>query len=175
MDILISSNLERFLLELCQGDCKQVAGWMKQLSAEGKYDIGAERLASLQKIFYGGFADDERTAQTIQKAWQDEKYLLDPHTAVAACVADDYRRDTGDEKPMLIVSTASPYKFASDVADALNVTVEGDAFAAASILENYTGVKAPDQVAKLKDLPVLHSRICDKEKMGEAVLAGFND
>jgi len=55
------------------------------------------------------------------------------------------------------------------------VTVEGDAFAAASILENYTGVKAPDQVAKLKDLPVLHSRICDKEKMGEAVLAGFND
>ncbi|MDD6683400.1 MAG: threonine synthase [Clostridiales bacterium] len=175
MDILISSNLERFLLELCQGDCKQVAEWMKQLSAEGKYDIGAERLAHLQQIFYGGYADDERTAGAIQKAWQEEKYLLDPHTAVAACVADDYRRDTGDEKPMLIVSTASPYKFASDVADALNVTVEGDAFAAASILENYTGVKAPDQVAKLKDLPVLHSRICDKEKMGEAVLAGFND
>ena len=74
---------------------------------------------------------------------------------------------------MLIVSTASPYKFAADVAKAIDVEVKGDAFAAAQALENATGVKAPAAVLALKDMPVLHTRVCDKDKMGEAVLAGF--
>ncbi|MBE5783599.1 MAG: threonine synthase [Clostridiales bacterium] len=173
MDILISSNLERFLLELTDGNCARVRSWMHSLSEDGVYDIGEENLKKLQKIFYGGYADDQRTAATIRKAWEEEKYLLDPHTAVAACVAEDYRLDTGDQAPMLIVSTASPYKFASDVADALQVKVEGDAFEAAHALEAATGVKAPRQVAELKNMPVLHTRVCDKEKMGKAVLAGF--
>ena len=88
-------------------------------------------------------------------------------------MAEDYRNATGDALPMLIVSTASPYKFAADVADALALPVEGDAFQAAAALEKATGVKAPAQVAELKDLPVLHHRICEKDGMGTAVLAGF--
>ena len=173
MDILISSNLERFLLELADGNADQVRAWMASLSKEGIYDIGEENLKKLQEIFFGGFAGDDRTAETIKKVWDAEKYLMDPHTAVAACVAEDFRRATGDQAPLLIVSTASPYKFASDVADALGVAVDGDAFAAAGAVEKATGVKAPDQVALLKDMPVLHNQVCDKDQMGEAVLAAF--
>ena len=89
-------------------------------------------------------------------------------------VAADYRKETGDDqRPMLIVSTASPYKFAADVAEAISVQVQGDAFAAAKALEDATQVKAPAAVLALKDMPVLHTRVCDKDKMGEAVLAGF--
>ncbi len=175
MDILISSNLERFLLEICQGDCGQVARWMRQLSQDGVYEIGSERLKSMQAVFSGGSADDVRTAAAIEKAWREEKYLLDPHTAVAACVAEDYRRDTQDDRPLLIVSTASPYKFAADVAAALHLPPAGDAFDAAAALERETGVPAPEQVARLREMPVLHHRICDKDKMGKAVLDGFND
>ena len=174
MDILISSNLERFLLELAEGDCAQVCAWMAALSGEGRYDIGPARLARLQETFFGGFADDRRTAETIARVWREEGYLLDPHTAVAACVAEDFRAKTGDRLPLLIVSTANAYKFASDVASALSIPVEGDAFAALQALENATGIAAPCQVARLNELAVLHSRVCEKGDMGEAVLAGFS-
>jgi len=175
MDILISSNLERFLLELAQGDTRQVSAWMKELKEEGRYEITAPQKALLQEAFFGGFADDQATKATIAALWQTDHYLMDPHTGVAACVADQYRQATGDEAPLLIVSTASPYKFAADVAEAVRVTVSGDAFAAAQALENATGVKAPEAVLRLKSMPVLHTRVCEKDQMGEAVLAGFQD
>ena len=175
MDILISSNLERFLLELAQGDAQQVRSWMASLAKEGVYDIGKEKLAMLQGAFFGGCADDAKTARAIGQIWQADQYLMDPHTGVAAAVAQDYRQMTGDQTPMLIVSTASPYKFSADVAAAIGVATSGDAFDAARELEAATGVSAPPQVLALKDLPVLHTRICDKDRMGEAVLAGFED
>ena len=173
MDILISSNLERFLLELAEGDTTQVRAWMRRLSEKGMYEISGSQKALLKEVFYGGCADDEKTRQTIARLWENERYLLDPHTAVAASVAQDYRKETGDDRPLLIVSTASPYKFASDVAGAIGVTVQGDAFDAALALENATQVKAPKAITELKSMPVLHTRVCDRDKMGEAVLAGF--
>lgn len=175
MDILISSNLERFLLELADGETDQVRAWMAELTGEGVYDIGPARLARLRETFFGGFADDDKTRAAIRRVWREEGYLMDPHTAVAEAVAADYRRETGDEAPLLIVSTASPYKFSADVANALGAPAPEDAFDAAEALEAFTGVPAPKQVSQLKTLPVLHTRVCDREKMGEAVLAGFDE
>ena len=175
MDILISSNLERFLLELADGDAEQVRQWMESLSETGEYHIGPDKLARMRETFFGGCADDEKTKAAIGRVWQEEKYLMDPHTAVAEAVASNYRTETGDQTPILIVSTASPYKFAADVADAIGVPVSGDAFDAAQELEAATGVPAPKQVAELKSLPVLHSRVCEKDRMGEAVLAAFRE
>ena len=172
MDILISSNLERFLWELSESEC-QVRAWMDSLKADGRYEISVDQKARMKEAFFGGFADDGRTARSIADLWQNEHYLSDPHTAVAFAVAGDYRRETGDHRPLLVVSTASPYKFAADVAAAIGVPVSGDAFSAADALERATGMKAPAQVAELRSLPVLHSRICEKDRMGEAVLAGF--
>lgn len=173
MDILISSNLERFLLELADGDAGQVAQWMAELAQKGVYDIGESRAARLKEAFFGGFADDRQTRAAIGRAWRDEHCLMDPHTAVAKAVAEEYRRETGDPTPLLIVSTASPYKFAADVAQAIRIPVSGDAFEAAAELEAATGVPAPRQVYELKTLPVLHTRACEKDRMGEAVLQGF--
>ena len=175
MDILISSNLERFLLELAKGDCAQVRAWMEELRQVGRYELPGPMKETLQGVFFGGFADDRQTCDTIAAVWREDRALLDPHTAVAASVAGDYRRETGDQAPLLIVSTASPYKFAADVAAALNVPVSGDAFDAASALERATQVPAPKAVTELRTLPVLHTRVCEKDRMGEAVLAGFDD
>lgn len=175
MDILISSNLERLLLEIADGDTAQVRAWMDALAQDGRYDIGADRLARLKETFVGGCADDEKTRAAIRRVWREEQYLLDPHTAVAEAVAADYRAQTGDPTPLLIVATASPYKFSADVAKAIGVTTSGDAFEAARELETATHVPAPKQVSELSALPVLHTRVCEKDRMGEAVLAGFAD
>ena len=175
MDILISSNLERFLLELAQGDTQQVAAWMKEMKETGKYEISDAQKALLKDIFFGGCASDEKTRETIRRYWKEEHYLLDPHTAVAASVAQDFRQETGDASPLLIVSTASPYKFAADVAASIGVQVQGDAFDAGKALEDATGVKAPKAITELKTMPVLHTRVCEKDRMGDAVLAGFTN
>ena len=175
MDILISSNLERFLFDLTQGDTALVASWMAELKADGVYRIGGACLRRMQECFFGGCADDEATASAIRAAWREDRYLTDPHTAVAFAVAEEYRRASGDEKPLLIVSTASPYKFSGDVAAALGADAPADAFDAAGVLERFTGVPAPQAVKALKAMPVLHTRVCEKGRMGEAVLAGFGD
>ena len=173
MDILISSNLERYLWELADGDCAKVRAWMEQLKRDGLYTVSDPAKARMRACFFGGFADDRATAASIARVWKQDRYLLDPHTAVAMGVLEDYRKETGDPTPILTVSTASPYKFSADVAKALGVPVSGDAFDAAAALENATGVPAPMAVKELSSLPVLHTRVCEKDRMGEAVLQGF--
>ncbi|MBO4924986.1 MAG: threonine synthase [Clostridia bacterium] len=173
MDILISSNLERYLWELAEGDSAQVRVWMEQLKTEGQYAVSEIARARMRACFFGGFADDKATAAAIARVWRQDGYLPDPHTAVALAVLEDYRHDSGDPAPILAVSTASPYKFSADVAAALGVPVSGDAFDAARALEDHTGVPAPRAVKELKTLPVLHTRVCEKDRMGEAVLRGF--
>lgn len=175
MDILISSNLERYLWELSEGDCAQVRSYMEQLKIEGAYTLNEMSKVRMRSAFFGGFADDGATAAAIRRAWVRERYLADPHTGVAFSVSEDYRRETGDPTPLLIVSTASPYKFSADVAAAIGVPVPEDAFDAADSLEQATGVPAPQAVKELKSLPVLHTRVCEKDGMGRAVLDGFAD
>ena len=81
-----------------------------------------------------------------------------------------YRKANGDATPTVIVGTASPYKFASDVLRAVSGEEIGDAFAASEALEKLTGIPMPGQVKKLRDLPVRHTAVCDRDKMAEAVL-----
>ena len=101
---------------------------------------------------------------------------MDPHTAVGAHVLRQYRLASNDPAPTIILSTASPYKFATDVLRSIagRETAEGmDAFACSEELEKRTGVPMPEQVRALKDLPVRHTAVCEKDAMGEAVLEAF--
>ena len=95
---------------------------------------------------------------------------MDPHTAVAGHVLREYRKKTGDDTPSVIVSTASPYKFAADVLSALTGSADRDPFAASEEIQKLTGIPMPEQVRKLRELPVRHTAECDRDKMGQAVL-----
>jgi threonine synthase len=114
MDILISSNLERLLFETHR-DGAQVRGWMKDLAEKGAFSVDAETLALLTRDFAAGWADTETCLQAIGTVWDEDGYLMDPHTAVGWEIA---RRFKG-EAPMLIVSTAHWSKFPADVARGL--------------------------------------------------------
>ena len=176
MDILISSNLERLLYEVADRDGELVCTWMKQLKDSGSYDIGAERLQSITRLMEGGYADDVATAREIQRVWARHQYLLDPHTAVASHVLNTYRVRTRDHTPAVIVATAHPYKFTSDVADALlgqEAALGLDAFDCALHLEAETGIPMPDQVSSLRTLPVRHTLTCSKEDMAKTLLSAF--
>lgn len=169
MDILVSSNLERLLYHLT-GDPARVAAWMKELSETGGYDAGENMPVRLANYFRAGWADDAKTLETIKAVYEEYGYVLDTHTAVAWAVAEAYKAKTHSDRPMVIVSTASPYKFSSSVLEALGEQAAGkDSFAQLEALEEKTPVKAPMGLAGLKGLPVLHKTVVEKGDMLKAV------
>ena len=174
MDILISSNLERLLYEAADRDGKLIATWMRQLKEGGTYAVGDQRMDWMNSIFSSGFADDRQTAQEIRRRFQQDHYLMDTHTAVASHVLHQYRMETGDHTATVIVSTASPYKFAGDVLAPIAGEAPEDAFACAEALEQASGLPVPEQVSALRSLPVRHKATCEKQDMAQAVFREFD-
>ncbi len=169
MDILISSNLERLLYHMTR-DSAKVKGWMEALVSVGHYDVGAECLAEIKNTFWANWADDAKTKSRIKKVYEVQKYVPDTHTAVAWQVAEDYRQATGDNHPMVIVSTASPYKFNASVLEAMGIATEGlDEFVLLTTLAKYNTNKVPKGLASLSKIPILHKRVYEKESMREAI------
>lgn len=173
MDILVSSNLERLLYECAGRDGALVRTWMEQLSSSGSFSIGAQRLSELKKIFWAGYADDNMTSDEIRRFYERTHYVMDPHTAVGAHVLEQYRRETNDRTPAVLVSTASPYKFASDVVRSLlgaEAVENMDFFECSEKLESLSGVPLPKQVRELRDLSVRHNALCEVDNMESALL-----
>ena len=169
MDILISSNLERLLFDLSGGDDALVRSYMEQLQKTGRYEVGGELLAKLQGLFYGGCCGEEDTSATIAALWQDG-YLVDTHTAVAAKVLADYRRETGDERPAVFASTASPYKFCDSVLAAIGEEPVSDSVDRIAQLQEVSGVPAPSRLAALKGKAPRFDGVADREEMEQVVL-----
>ena len=165
MDILVSSNLERLLFLLSQGDAARVAAYMRSLREEGVYRVDDALLARLQAEFSCGCCNDEQTEETIGRVWREYGYLMDTHTAVAWHVADEYACESGSEAPLVVLSTASPYKFPAAVLHAIGGDASGDEFGLMQRLHDATGVPVPRALAQLADKPVLHRDCVDRDRM----------
>lgn len=169
MDILVSSNLER-LLYLLSGDTELVASLMKQLNEEGVYTVPSELLQKIQKEFWAAYCDDRRAAQVMGQVYRDYGYLCDPHTAAGWAAAEDYVKETGDHAPMVVLSTASPYKFPSAVLSAIGGDTSGTEFQQMERLSQLTGVPVPRNLANLQGKPERHTAVIDKDAMLSYVL-----
>lgn len=166
MDILISSNLERLLFHLSGENDETVRGLMASLSAEGKYSVDDELKNAVTALFDAGCCDDTETAKKISEVF-GEGYLLDTHTAVAVKVYDEYRKQTGDNTPTVIASTANPYKFSAAVLKAVagEIPADADEFEQVELLKSKTGEPCPEQLANLKDKTPRFTDCCDKQDM----------
>lgn len=172
MDILISSNVERLLFELCSRDGQQVGALMQALSQQRKYTLPAQAAQALKAQFVGAWADDETAAAEIQRVYREHGVVLDPHSAVASAVYTRYRAQSGDETPTLVVCTASPYKFSRSVLCAIDSAQGLDEFGCADRLEALSGVPMPAPLRALRTLPVRHQTVCDRQQM-EATVDAF--
>ena len=169
MDILISSNLERLLYLLSGRDSALIRDWMNGLDKDKVYEVNEKVRAGLGD-FYGGYCTQEETLATIGRMWRENHYLMDTHTAVAYKVYEDYRKESGDETPTVIASTASAYKFAESVASAIGIGPCTDGFAYVAALAKETDVPVPYGLAGLDQKPVRHTGVVDAAAMPEAVL-----
>ena len=169
MDILVSSNLER-LLFLLSGDEQLVAKLMRQLTEDGAYEVPEELKEKIQSLFWAGCCGDDETKRTIGRVWQEHHYLCDTHTAVAWNVAQQYKAANPAHAPVVVLSTASPYKFPAAVLEGLGEKAEGDEFAVMEQLERLPGVPAPKNLRGLRERPVRHTTVLDREEMLPFVL-----
>ncbi len=169
MDILVSSNLER-LLYLLTGDTALVRSYMEQLDKEGAYTLAPALLAAVQEVFWGDYCDDAATAETICRVYKDHGYLCDPHTASAWYAAENYRKAHADHRPMVVLSTASPYKFPAAVLSAIGGDTSGEEFAQMEHLAAMTQVAIPAGLAGLREKPERHTAVIEKEEMPGFVL-----
>lgn len=169
MDILISSNLER-LLRLMSGSAETVTRLMDRLKKERHYKVDAALLAKIQSCFWAGCCDDESARTRIGRVWQEQHYLCDTHTAVALEVAQQYKAACPGHAPVVVLSTASPYKFPAAVLSALGAACDGDEFAMMDELEKLTNVPVPENLRGLRERPVLHRDLSAPEDMLQYVL-----
>jgi len=165
MDILISSNLERLLFNITQDD-KLVSEWMKSLSEEGNYLVGDKILAEIKTDFSAGCCTENETMDSIREVYEKFGYVIDPHTAVAYNVVN---KTENLNVPTVILSTASPYKFADSVLSAVVKDKETEDMSPIERLESVSNIKAPAQLKNLRDKDVRFTEVVDKDKMIDAV------
>ena len=165
MDILISSNLERLIYKIAGCDSDKNKAFMESLVKEGKYTITDDMKAQLSE-FYGNYAKESETAQTIKKVYESDGYIMDTHTAVAATVYDKYLADTKDDTKTVIASTASPFKFTRSVMNAIDEAYDAKSdFELVDELSALAKVKVPQAIEDIRNAQVLHDTVCDKTEM----------
>lgn len=170
MDILISSNLERLIYITTGADAAKNDALMKALSVEGKYEITADMKEKMAD-FYGGYASEQETADTIKALYEKTGYIIDTHTAVASAVLKKYQKATGDNTKTVLASTASPFKFTRSVMNAIDKKYDamGD-FELVDELSKLANVVVPKAIEEIRTAPVLHDTVCDKEEMRAVVM-----
>ena len=138
MDILISSNLERFIFDI--GGSGMVIEIYKSLKDTCEFKINLPA-----NLFDTDFATDLETIETINNIYRSSRYILDPHTAVGQCVYKKYKKRTNDETHTQFLATASPYKFPETIEKAIG-----------KVLNN-----PPDNLQLLNEKSVLHDQVIE--------------
>lgn len=170
MDILISSNLERLLFEMLDRDDAALSSLMKDLKEKGKYAVDPILLKKKLGVFAAGYADEDETMETMYNTFDEYGYVVDPHTSVALAVYNDYYLTSNDDAPAVVLSTASPYKFAQDVYEAVGESRVEDPFKAVKKLHTLTGMEVPDGIGRLETMEVRFTDVLSGDEIKEKVL-----
>lgn len=169
MDILISSNLERLIYKIAGNDADKNNELMNSLKVNGKYDITDDMKKQLDD-FYGNYASEEETAETIRDTYDKTGYIMDTHTSVAASVYKKYKAETNDDTVTVIASTASPFKFTRSVMVAIDPKYDsmGD-FELVDELSKIGNVKVPNAIEEIRNAEVRHNYLVEVDGMKDIV------
>ena len=170
MDILVSSNLERLLYHVTGSDA-EVAGLMKSLNETGRYTVRPETLKAIQESFDCGWSSENRCRGDPRPLREGRLPLRHPYGGGFPC----RRQKKRDGVPMVVLSTASPFKFPRSVLEALGHTAPENDFEAMQALEEATGRTAPASLAVLRQKAERFSTVIDPAQIAEVALAVRHD
>lgn len=168
MDILISSNLERYLYHILDENTQRLCQLMEDLRQTGKFALTEEERQKIQDL-HGYYCTEQESKDCILNTYVENYYLIDPHTAIARNCYHKYRKETLDEKHSLIMSTASPYKFPDAILDAFQADAEEDPFEKLNHIYDITNLEIPRNLKNLKDKKIRFERYVPKSELSGAV------
>jgi threonine synthase len=171
MDILISSNLERFLFEITGHDSERINRWYGELMEQGRFEVDSETKAALQNEIVPGWVDEPSVLDTIGTTFKRTGYVLDPHTSVAVTVSE---RTIDTTIQTVIDSTASPYKFSGNVLKGLSGATVEDEFDSIDRIHTLSKFPLHTALAGLKEKPIRHNRTITVDQMEQTVLSLLN-
>ncbi len=168
MDILVSSNLERFLYAVTGGNKGLVETWYRDLARNGSFTVDETTKKAIDEVILSGWIDEDQVCSTINRTYNTYGYLIDPHTAIGVALSEFFRKRG---RYTIIASTASPFKFSRDVLGALDGrAVSDNEFDCIIKLSEMSGLPVHYALEGIRERPVLHNRVIDKDKMRETVL-----
>lgn len=173
MDILISSNLERLLYFVAGSGT--VVNCMGSLSDCGAYKIPDDILEVIKRDFCGFFANEANTCEAILNTYDTYGYLADPHTGVGLYCSDNHAKESQSNNHTVVLSTASPFKFASSVYKALTNCIPPDGYEALTALSDLTSEPITTPLAELDKRTVRFSRVCSPDDMAEDLFEHLED
>lgn len=170
MDILISSNFERFLYYMT-GSSDEVLKDMTELRENGVYRVPEEERKKVSGEMIGGWADSDTMRKAISDVYEKYDYLMDPHTAVAYAVYDNLRRSgkVTRHTHTVIISTAHPYKFPGAVSEALGIAAEENPYDTLRSIKKYTGIPIPSQLGELENRKKRFTDVINPENIKESI------
>ena len=172
MDILISSNLERFLFEISDHNEAAINYWMRNLQEKGNFKLEKTLKNKMEEIVFAGYASEKETMNTIKKVYNQYQYLIDPHTAVGVKVFNDYKVLVQDNTKTVVDATASPFKFNQSVFTALsgeNNVKNMDELVLLQELSKYSGSPIPANLQELTTKKIRHNLVYDKKDIRKSL------
>ncbi|MDF7640926.1 threonine synthase [Bifidobacterium sp. ESL0784] len=167
MDILVSSNLERMLYYMSNGDTELIRSLMDDLQNKGSFTISEALLKQIRELFSCGWADEDQVSQAITDCWNANHYVIDPHTACGYHVLEQEPREKA--MPRVLLSTASPYKFPRVVGKALDLDTTGTDFECMDRLSEATGTTAPKNLRGLEHAAERFTDVISIDEMSDYV------
>ena len=170
MDILVSSNFERFIFEMLDRDGQSCNELFDSLNKTGSFSAERAR-ENWQEFLYGDYATEGEVGANISATFDKDGYLLDPHTAVAKVVAEKYRKLNCDQTTTLIASTASPYKFPEAVLKALGV--DTGSLSEREMLEKLSQISSTEihpSLINIEQKKIRHCKRADKDRIDKVIL-----
>ncbi len=173
MDILVSSNLERFIYEMTGRDDHFINEIMTQLQEADFFQLDSKNLEKMQEELYGDYATEEETLQMIKDCFEQHRYLLDTHTAVGMKVYEKYVSMSKDTETVTILdATANPYKFNTTVLEALkgsDAVAGKNEFEILQDLSQYSGMAIHPGLKDLDQKEVKHTMVTETDQLKDLI------
>jgi len=169
MDILISSNLERLLYFLNDGDTEYIKELMENLQKKGKYLVNEQIKNKMDKVFWSDYSTEQETLNTIKQMKNENNYLVDTHTAVAIDVYNKYRETTKDLTKTVILSTASPFKFIESIHKALKIEMEKEGKDLILEFSKEFQLEVPEGLNEILEKQYIHNKVIEIDKVKEEI------
>ena len=123
MDIAKSSNFERMLFDMVDGDAERVKGWYDDLTKNWYFQVDPETLSRIQEVFTSTTSTNAERESAIKDFGQDFNHWIDPHTAAAVVPWIKNRNSqpweglhlTNDDTPVIFLETSHVAQFGEEL------------------------------------------------------------